>query len=99
MTCFNSINCALLLLIWALAAANAVSISRTNKDADNMPAVPVLEGQKAKSGFYEPLGQAPIAVAHGLQLPCGNNFLMMVRMKRKGNDVPGAKVDAVSFGS
>lgn len=44
-----------------------------------MPAVPVNEEDKTSSGFYEPFGQAPIAVAHSLQLPCGNKFLMMVR--------------------
>lgn len=32
----------------------------------------------ATSGKYELLGQAPIAAAHQLQLPCGSNqFLLM----------------------
>lgn len=68
----------LLLLLAGAAVANAVAISKTNKDAENMPwGPPVIEAQKSKSGFYEPIGQAPIAVAHSLQLPCGNKFLMM----------------------
>lgn len=71
---------ALLLLLLGAAVASAVTITKTNRDGDdNMPAVPVNEEDKPKSGFYEPFGQAPIAVAHSLQLPCGNKFLMMVR--------------------
>ncbi|WIA15217.1 hypothetical protein OEZ85_001895 [Tetradesmus obliquus] len=35
------------------------------------------DAAKAVSGYYEPLGQAPVAVAHALQLPCGNKFLVM----------------------
>jgi hypothetical protein len=59
-------------------AAQAATVARTNRDAESMPSVPVPEEQKPKSGYYEPMGQAPIAVAHSLQLPCGNRFLMMV---------------------
>ena len=68
----------MLLLLAAATAAHAVTISTTNKGADDMPWAPFSEDQKSKSGYYEPIGQAPIAVAHGLQLPCGNKFLMMV---------------------
>lgn len=68
----------LLLLLAGAAVAHAVAISKTNKDAENMPWAPMKEDQKSKSGYYEPIGQAPIAVAHSLQLPCGNKFLMMV---------------------
>lgn len=73
-------QCLLTLLAVGLAiiAANAVTIRQTNKDRQNMPMVPVKEADKPISGFYEPIGQAPIAVAHSMQLPCGNKFLMMV---------------------
>jgi hypothetical protein len=68
------------MLLLGAAVANAVTVTKTNRDGDdNMPAVPINEEDKPKSGFYEPFGQAPIAVAHSLQLPCGNKFLMMVR--------------------
>lgn len=84
----------LLLLLVGAAVAHAVTITKTNRDDESMPAVPVNEEDKPKGGFYEPFGQAPIAVAHSLQLPCGNKFLMMVstgdpssRMSRGGLEV------------
>lgn len=67
-----------LAFLLVVLGARAVTVTRTNKDAENMPEVPIKDDQKHKSGYYEPLGQAPIAVAHSLQLPCGNKFLMMV---------------------
>jgi hypothetical protein len=70
----------LLLLLAGVAVAQAATVVKTNRNGDeDMPAVPVNEEDKPTSGFYEPFGQAPIAVAHSLQLPCGNKFLMMVR--------------------
>lgn len=75
--------CVLLATVMAVLApaAVAVTVARTNKGPDNMPFVPVPVAKRAVSGYYEPLGQAPIATAHSLQLPCGNRFLMMVRVR------------------
>lgn len=79
-------RCLLLLLVGA-AVANAVAIVKTNKEGESIPSVPVSEDQKPKGGYYEPVGQAPIAVAHTLQLPCGNKFLSMVRSRADGQGV------------
>lgn len=75
----NTCATVLLVLLVGAAAANAGTVSKTNRDPDNLPWARMVDGQKPKDGFYEPWGQAPIAVAHTLQLPCGNKFLMMVR--------------------
>jgi len=68
----------LLSLLASAAAAQVVSSIKCREDAC-MASYPVPDdAAKAVSGYYEPLGQAPIAVAHALQLPCGNKFLVMV---------------------
>jgi hypothetical protein len=68
----------LLSLSASAAVAQVVSTIKCGEDAC-MASYPAPNDQtKAISGYYEPLGQAPIAVAHALQLPCGNKFLVMV---------------------
>lgn len=67
----------LLPLLVAAAVAQAATVVKTNKEGDSMPWAKISD-DRSKSGYYEPFGQAPIAVAHSLQLPCGNKFLMMV---------------------
>ncbi|KAF8060590.1 NLE1 [Scenedesmus sp. PABB004] len=70
---------ALLLVLVALAASpGRAQVTYTSLDPASCPAYPEPSlAQKAVSGFYEPIGQGPIAVAHALQLPCGNKFLMI----------------------
>lgn len=86
-------RCVLLMLAGA-AVAEAATVVNTNRNGDeDMPAVPVNEEDKHVSGFYEPFGQAPIAVAHSLQLPCGNKFLMMVR----ASGFEGGALSALAF--
>jgi hypothetical protein len=76
-----STRCLSVLLLSLFASAAVAQVVSTIKCAEDacMASYPAPDDKtKAVSGYYEPLGQAPIAVAHALQLPCGNKFLVMV---------------------
>ncbi|KAF6264122.1 hypothetical protein COO60DRAFT_220181 [Scenedesmus sp. NREL 46B-D3] len=75
-----STRCLLMLLLGHSASAAVAQIVKTTRCHDDacLASIPVPDDEaKAVSGYYEPLGQAPVAVAHALQLPCGNKFLVM----------------------
>lgn len=68
-------------LSYTVAAIGDGAVVKTNKCNVCMASYPEPDiAAKAVSGWYEPLGQGPIAVAHALQLPCGNKFLMIVSL-------------------
>jgi hypothetical protein len=76
-----STRCLIALLLCSVATAAVAQVVNTNRcreDACMASSPEPDDTTKAVSGYYEPLGQAPIAVAHALQLPCGNKFLVMV---------------------
>jgi hypothetical protein len=80
-----STRCLVVLLIGLSASAAVGQVVSTNKCREHacMASYPEPDDKtKAVGGYYEPLGQAPIAVAHALQLPCGNKFLVMVGRQR-----------------